>query len=88
MGYYLPINDYAAQQYRIRVKNVKSPYHIERKYKIVFKPVTNDNQSANRLLYTYAQKQKKGRKLENKQRFSLEKGSSVTGKGERINVQA
>ena len=45
MGYYLPITDYAGQQYRRRVDDeTKSPYHIERKYRIVLGAIKEDEQ--------------------------------------------
>lgn len=87
MGYYLPITDYAGQQYRRRVDDeTKSPYHIERKYRIVLGAIKEDEQPRHQLLYERARKQTKKRDNENKQRFSLEKGM-VKGKGEHINVQ-
>lgn len=87
MGYYLPITDYAGQQYRKRVEeDGKSPYHIERKYRIVLGAVKEDEEPNRQLLHEHARKQKEKKKAKNKQRFSIEKGM-VKGKGERINVQ-
>lgn len=87
MGYYLPITDYAGQQYRRRVDDeTKSPYHIERKYRIVLGAIKEDEQPSRQLLYEHARKQKERKRNKNKERFSIEKGM-VKGKGERINVQ-
>lgn len=88
MGYYLPITDYAGQQYRKRVEDeTKSPYHIERKYRIILDGIKRDGPSSRQLLYMQARRQQKKRKEVQPERFSLEKGM-VKGKGERINVHA
>lgn len=87
MGYYLPITDYAGQQYRRRVeKSSKSPYHIERSYKIVFHPVKEDERPKRDLICEQARKQRSQKKDRKRKRFSREL-NPVEGKGERINVQ-
>lgn len=88
MGYYLPITDYAGQQYRKRIDGEKkSPYHIERKYRIILDAVKRDEHPNQSLLYMYARRKEEERQIEDKKRFSLNKGM-VKGKGERVNVQA
>ncbi len=87
MGYYLPITDYTGQQYRRRVEDPgKSPYHIEKAYRIQFPRVKGDDKPKNRLLYEQARRSKAESKGKRKERFSLDKGQ-VEGKGEKINVQ-
>lgn len=87
MGYYLPITDYTGQQYRRRVEDTgKSPYHIERKYRIKLGLIKSDEEPNRQLLYEQARRQKRDHEQRRKKRFSLDKGK-VEGKGEQINVQ-
>lgn len=88
MGYYLPITDYAGQQYRRRLeKKPESPYHIERSYRIIFHPIKSDERAKHELKYEKAKikRLKDDNVAQSRKRFSRK--VEEEGKGEYINVQ-
>src|SRR5690625_2726917 len=88
MGYYLPITDYGAEQYRRRVtRNKTSPYHIERSYKIVFHGITRDERSYCEMVYERAKRKKPDKNREKERKRFSRQIEFEEGKGEIVNVQ-